>query len=64
MTTAEKFNLSEKMDIFSNTLKGKDAKEFIRLLKENISKNLLVANQIYHDKALEEIDKLAGDKLK
>jgi len=74
MTTTEKLNLSEKIDIFSNTLKGKYVKEFIRLLD-----NFMVARkmelsefdglgEVMLQKAeieniRKELFKLAGDKL-
>ena len=75
MTTAEKFNLSKKIrEAFINRDDGivvEDVKEFIRLLKERLlEKSFRIENGLVIDtdkeirrNMLNEIDKLAGDKL-
>ena len=62
-----KFNLSEKIreaypDYYPDNIPVEDVKEFIKRLKEETTKFDL--RDLYQDRFIEVIDKLAGDKLK
>ena len=69
---AEDFDLSEKIDFYFQSNKDgiihtKDVKTFIKKLKDNLSKMAkenYYLNDIQKDILFEEIDKLAGEKLR
>lgn len=64
MKTSEEFNLSEKIyggrNGFDYVIEKNDVKEFIRLLKDEISDGCSGEHKTIHDRI---IDKLAGEKL-
>ena len=65
MTTAEKFNLSEKLFVaYGNLwLKPEDVKEFINHIKRICYTKINFGNTTGYEDLMDEIDKLAGSKL-
>ncbi len=67
---SEEFNLSEKIDLdysvydMEGVISTEDVKEFIKQLKEEISNPEMHLKKTDVEIILEEIDKLAGEKLK